>query len=110
MSVISNVSAVQASTNDPTLVTGSILPAWMGLSVSYTIVNSGDDTISWVVYGGNAADLLDKVIIQASADVLTGAASSYSAFVAPFAYYGLYIESKVDDTPGEATIKGVVKG
>lgn len=109
MSIVTSVSGVQTSTNDPTLVAGSILSAWMGLSVSFTIVNTGDDTISWVVYAGNTADLSDKIIIQASADILTGAASSYSAFVAPFSFYGIYVESKVDDTPGEATIKGIVK-
>ena len=110
MTVISSVSAVQASTNDSVLVTGSTLSAWQGLSVSYTIVNTGDDTISWIVYGANASDLSDKVIVQASADILSGAAGSYSAFVAPFSFYAVYIESKVDDTPGEATVRGVVKG
>ena len=110
MSVISSVTVTQASTNTSALVAGSILSAWQGLSVSYSIVNTGDDTISWIVYAGNSSDLSDKSIIQASADILSGASSSYSAFVAPFSFYGIYIESKVDDTPGEATVRGVVKG
>lgn len=110
MSVITSVNVVQVSTNDSTLVAGSILSAWQGLSVSYTIVNTGDDTISYVVYGGNASDLSDGVIVQGSADILSDEAGSYSAFVAPFSFYGIYIESKVDDTPGEATVRGVVKG
>ncbi len=107
--IIGSVNAIQTSTNDSTLVVGATLSAWSGLSVSYTVVNTGDDTISYIVYGGNASDLSDKVIIQASTDILSGATSSYSAFVAPFSYYAVFIESKVDDTPGEATVRGVVK-
>ena len=110
MTVLSSVNAVQVSTNASVIVAGSILSAGRGLSVAYTVVNTGDDTISYVVYGGNASDLSDKVSVQASADILSGASGSYSAFVAPFGFYGIFIESKVDDTPGEATVRGVVKG
>lgn len=110
MSVISSANAIQVSTNDPTLVAGSILSAWMGLSVAYTVVNSGDNTISYIVYAGNESNLSDKVIIQASADILSGAAGSYSAFVAPYSFYCIFIESKVDGNHGEATVRGVVKG
>lgn len=110
MAVISSVNVSQVSTNTSVLVVGSILQAWAGLSVSYTVVNTGDDTISYVVYGGNAPDLSDGIIIQGAADILSGAVGSYSAFVAPFSYYGIFAESKVDNTPGEATVRGVVKG
>lgn len=110
MAVISSVNATQVSTNTSVLVTGSIIQAWQGLSVAFTIVNSGADTISYIVYGGNASDLSDKVSIQSTTDILAGASGSYSAFVAPFAYYGIYVKSKVNDTPGTAVVRGVVKG
>ena len=110
MSVISSVSATQASTNTSALVTGSILPAWMGLAVSFTIVNAGLDTISWVVYGGNDSLLADKVVVQATADIAKDASGSYSAFVAPYSFYGVYIVSKVNGAPGTVTLRGVVKG
>ena len=61
MAVISSVNVSQVSTNTSVLVAGSILQAWPGLSVSYTVVNTGDDTISYVVYGGNASDLSDGI-------------------------------------------------
>lgn len=110
MSIINDVDVSQESTNTSVVIVGSILNAWAGLSVSFTIVNAGEDTVSWIVYGGNASNLSDKVIVQASADVLKDGSSSYSAFVAPYSYYGVYIKSKVDDTPGTVTIRGVVKG
>jgi hypothetical protein len=110
MGVNSRVSVTQVSTNTSAEVVGSKLSAWQGLSMSYTIVNSGDDTLSWIVYGANSSDLSDKVIVNASADVLSDGASSYSVFVAPFSFYVVYIKSKVDDTPGTAVVNGIVKG
>ena len=109
MAVINSLSAVQASTNTSTLVAGSILPAWQGLAVGITIVNTGADTITWILYGGNDSALADKVVIKASADILTGVADSYSNSLAPFSFYGIYIQSKVNDVPGEATVRAVVK-
>ena len=109
MSVISSVSVSQASTNTSTLVAGSKLTAWQGMAVSYTIINAGADTIQWAVYGANASDLSDKVLLQALADVAKDATASYSAFVAPYSYYCVNIKSKVNDTPGTVTVRGVVK-
>lgn len=109
MTVLERVSVSQVSTNDSVLVAGSTLNAWRGQAVSYTILNSGDNTISWVVYAANTEDLSDKVVVSAAADVLSGAASSYSVFVAPFSYYAVFVESKVNDTPGTAVVNGIVK-
>lgn len=110
MTIVNSVSATQVSTNTSALVVGSILQTTFGMSVGITIVNSGDDTITWILYGGNASDLSDKVTIKASADVASGAADSYGNSVAPFLYYGVYIQSKVNDTPGTAVVRGNVKG
>jgi hypothetical protein len=110
MSLISGVNVTQTSTNTAALVVGSTLNAWQGLSVAYTIVNAGNDTISWIVYGANSSDLTDKVIVQASADIAKDASGSYSAFVAPYGFYCVYIVSKVNGAPGTVTVRGNVKG
>ena len=110
MTITNSINVTQVSTNTSTLVAGSILPTSVGLSVGITIVNTGDDTISWILYGGNASDLSDKVTIKASTDILSGASDSYSNSLAPFAFYGVFIKSKVDDTPGTAVVRGIVKG
>ena len=110
MTITNSINAVQASTNTSTLVTGSKISTARGLTVSITIVDTGDDSIDWVLYGANASDLSDKVIVKANATVLSGAADSYSNSLAPFRFYAPFVESTVDDTPGEATVNGVVKG
>lgn len=110
MTIIKSVNATQASTNTSTLVAGSILQTTFGMSVGITITNSGANTITWILYGGNTSDLSDKVIIKASADVAAGAADSYGNSLAPFLYYGVYVQSKVNDTPGTAVVRGNVKG
>lgn len=107
--VLNKVTAVQTSTNTSAVVADATMQTTYGIAMSYTIVNTGDDTISWILYGGNASDLSDKVIVKASADILAAGVDSYSNSFAPFEYYGIFIKSKVDDTPGEATIRGIVK-
>jgi hypothetical protein len=102
--------AAQASTDAWTDVAGSTLDTLNRLAVSYTCVNSGADTISWRVLGANASDFSDAVEVQASADILTTAAASYSTDTAVWRYYKIQIESKVAGTPGAATVNGVAKG
>lgn len=109
MIIRNRVTAVQASVNASTLVAGSIMQTTYGTVLSYTIVNTGGNTISWIVYAGNTSDLSDKVVVQASADILASAASSFSVFPAPFEYYGIYILSKVGGAHGEATVRGILK-
>ena len=110
MSITNSVSAVQTSTNTSTLVAGSKLNTTRGLSASVTIVNTGDDSIDWVLYGANTSDLSDKVIVKANATVASGASDSYATSLAPFRFYAVFVESTVDNTPGEATVSGIVKG
>jgi len=109
MQALKKVSVVQASTNTSVLVAGSTLQTTYGLSLSYTIVNTGDDTIGATVYGANSEDLSDKVSVS-ELEILSGTADSYALSIAPFEYYCVYIVSAAPDTPGEATVHGMVKG
>jgi len=110
MNVTSSVSPVQASTNTNTLVVGSVLNAGRALAISFTIQNSGDESIQWQVRGGNLSSLADGAIVQAAATVTAGSYATYAISTAPYQFYGIFIESTVDDNHGEATIKGIAKG
>ena len=57
-------SAAQVSTNDPAVVAGSALDMRGWRSLAYTILCAAN-TISWSVYGANAADYSDEVIVEA---------------------------------------------
>lgn len=99
----------QASTNDPAVLAGSELDARMWRSVAYT-VKVATNTITWWVYGANAADYSDEVIVDGPSDVVAAAADSYAVAQAPYGHYRLKIESKVDATHGTVTARGIAKG
>jgi len=98
----------QASTNDPAVLAGSAMDARPWKSVAYTVKNI-TQTITWWVYGANAADYSDEVIVQGPTDVLAAAASSYAVAQAAFAFYRAKIESKVDGAHGVVTLCGIAK-
>jgi hypothetical protein len=100
----------QVSTNTFVLVTNSILDTLHNLSASFTIKNTGTNTINWKVIAGNTSNLSDAVEVKASAAVASSAVDSYSTSAAVWRYYGVYIQSAVADTPGEATVHGITKG
>lgn len=77
-------------------------------SVSYTL-KAATNSIKWTVYGANASDYSDEVVVQSEATVTTSAAGSYSITQAPFRYYRVKIKSAVDDTAGTATVNGIAK-
>lgn len=110
MTVLNRISKSQATTNTLTLITGSIIQTTNGLALAITIKNTGPDTLSWTLYGGNVSDLSDGVVIKASADILTGAVDSYSNSLAPFEFYGVYVKSKVNDVPSTALVNMLSKG
>lgn len=110
MNVINSVNSVVATTNDNTLDVDSILQAWNAMSVSFTISNSGDESLDYEVVAGNQPDLSDAVVIQNSATLVSGAVGSYATQVSPFSYYGINLQSSAPDTPSEATILGRAKG
>jgi hypothetical protein len=98
----------QASTNTATAVAGSALDARPWRSVAYTIVGA-TQTIEWWVYGANAADFSDEVIVDGPADVAAAAVDSYAVAQAPYAYYRVKIKSKVNDVHGAALVRGLAK-
>lgn len=110
MNVLSLSNSVVATTDDLTLDSGSIVNATSALSVSFTIVNSGDESMDYVIVAGNTSDLSDAVVVQSSAELASGAVGSYAVQVAPFLYYGVQVGSAAPSTPSEATIKGRAKG
>jgi len=100
----------QASTASLVLVVGSTLDLLNKSSLSYTIENTGVDSMDWGVYGGNASDLSDSVLVNTAATVLAAGFDSYAVAVAPYRYYGVFIEDTVGGSHGEATLIGVAKG
>lgn len=100
----------QASTASSVIVVGSNLDTLNTLTVSYTIKNTGAESIDWIVYGANASNFSDKVVVNASATITAGSTSSYSTTLAVFRYYGVYIVDTVGGNHGEATIIGITKG
>lgn len=100
--------AAQVSANDPAVVAGSGIDARPWRSIAYTIVNV-DETITWWVYGANAADYSDEVIVDGPSDVLAAVVDSYAVSQAPYGFYRVKIESKVDDTHGTVTVRGIAK-
>ncbi len=101
--------AAQASTNDPAVVAGSELDARGWGSLAYTIKNTGLQTITGWVYGANASDYSDEVIVSGPTDVAAAAATAYAVSPAPYGYYRVKVESKVDGAHGEATVRGICK-
>jgi uncharacterized membrane protein len=110
MNVINGGAFSQASTNAYALIAGSILDATMALSVSFTIKNTGANTILWEVIAGNAPDLSDGAVIVAPATLAANAVASYGVTPAPYSYYGIYIKSNVDNNSGTASIRSAAKG
>jgi hypothetical protein len=99
----------QASTNAWAVVAGSILNMTNSSKFSYTIQNSGAETISWKILAGNTPTITEAIEIKASADILTTARDSYSTSAAVWRYYGLYIIDKVGGAHGAATVLGITK-
>ena len=110
VSIIKKVSPVQASVNALTLVDGSIIDTQNSFVLSYTIVNTGANSIDWEVHAGNVSDLSDGVAVKASAALAKDAVSSYSVNPSLYQYYGIYIKSTAGGSAGEATIVGIAKG
>ena len=102
--------AEQATVSDVFVdVTGSMIDTQNFLSIAYTCVNTGAQTIKWKVIGGNSAVFADAVEVQASADILAAAIGSYSASVAVWRYYKLQVGDKVNGQHGAATVRGIAK-
>lgn len=110
MNIVGSVSSVQASTNTNVVMVGSVMNATRALTVSFTMQNTGVQSIQWQVRGGNLADLSGGAIVQAAATVTAGSFATYSTATAVYKFYGVFIESTVDDSHGEGTLVGIAKG
>jgi len=102
--------AATASTNAYVLVPSSLLDTLYSLVATFTIRNTGADSINWKVIAGNNSGLAEAIEAQAEATVLSGAYGTFSVNPAIWRYYGVYIKSTVDNTPGQATVVGITKG
>jgi hypothetical protein len=99
----------QVGTNDPVVLAGSELDMRMWSSLAYTIL-CADQTITWWVYGANQSDYSDEVIVDGPSDVLAAAVDNYAVAQAPYGFYRIKFENKVDDVVGTATVSGIAKG
>jgi hypothetical protein len=99
---------IQASTASAAVVVGSDMDMRPWRSLSYTILNA-DQTITWWVYGANAANFSDEVIVDGPSDVLASGIDSYDVQQAPYAYYRVKIIDKVGGVHGNCRVVGVAK-
>ncbi len=99
----------QISTASVVAVTGSEIDARAWRSVAYTVAVA-TNTVQWWVYGANASDYSDEVIVDGPSDVAAAAADSYAVEQAPYAYYRVKIIDKVGGTHGTVTVRGIAKG
>jgi hypothetical protein len=99
----------QASVAAETVLDGSEIDARGWRSLAYTLLNA-DETITYRVYGANASDYSDEVVVSGPTDILAAAASSYAVAQAPYGYYRVKILDKVGGTHGTVTLAGIAKG
>jgi len=99
-----------ASTNTYVLVPNALIDTLNSFSGTFTILNTGADSINWKVLAGNGSGLTEAIEAQAEATVTAGAYGTFSVTPAIWRYYGVYIMSSAPDTPGEATVVGTAKG
>ena len=89
---------------------GSILDTLHTASVSYTIKNTGANSITWQVLAANLADFSDSVVVKAGAAVAAAASDTYLANPAPYRFYKVQIEDTVNGNHGTAHGAGITKG
>jgi len=101
--------AAQASTNTEAVVVGSALDASLFRTVSYSLENTGAQTIDIRVFRANLADFSDERQEGADIPITASAFSSFAATLPPFRFYRLKVEADVDDNQGEITAVGVAR-
>lgn len=99
----------QASTNSEVLVTGSELDLSLFDKVSYTLENSGAQTILISVYRANLADFSDESQDGSDISIAAAAFALYTDNPAPLRFYRLKVQAAVGDAQGEITAAGVAK-
>ncbi len=106
--VVIVVPDAQTSTNSAAVVTGSAMDVRAYTSLAYTIAVA-TNTVTWWVYGANASDYSDEVIVDGPTNVTAGSVDSYAVTQAPYGYYRVKIQSTTPDSHGSATVRGIAK-
>lgn len=109
MAVISRYNVTQDTINTAEIVEGFTVQTTFGRGLSITIKNTGENSLTWAVWGGNLSDLSDVVEVKANENVLDAMASSWSTDYAVFEFYVVYIASLVEDAPTTAVLSAIVK-
>ncbi len=101
--------AAQASVDAVVVVAGSALDASLFRAVSYTLENTGSQSIDVLVFRGNKSDFSDEA--QDGSDITIAAAgfNSFAAASPPFRYYRLKTNSAASGLHGEITAVGVAR-
>lgn len=94
----------QATTSAYVTVTGSLLDTLSNQGISYTIVNTGANSLNWQVLGGNQPNLSDAVVVKAGAAVAASATDTYTVSPAPYRYYEVQVEDTVGGSHGTALV------
>lgn len=99
----------QASTDPVVVVAGSELDASIFQAVSYTLENTGANSIDVGVYRGNLADFSDEA--QDGSDFVIAAAgfASFAAANPPFRFYRLKVNASAGGSQGQITAVGVAR-
>jgi len=100
--------AAQDSVDALTVLAGSAMDARPWKSVCYTIHVTGN-TVAWTVFGANASDYSDEVVVQAEAPVAANANGAYAVAQAPYGFYRVKIRSNAAGLPGTALLRGICK-
>lgn len=101
--------AAQLSADADAVVVGSEIDARAWKSLAYTI-KVVTNPVTWTVFGANASDYSDEVVVQAAASVAAGAGGSYAIGQAPYAHYRIKIRSTTAGVHGTSTVVGIAKG
>jgi hypothetical protein len=110
MNIIDSVSSTITTTDVNTLDPSLILIAGNAMSVSFTILNTGDESLDYEIVAGNLMNLSDGVVIEESDTLAPDGVASYAVQVAPFSYYGVKLVSTSQGNHTTALVTGRAKG
>ena len=109
MTVVNRYSSTQETVNDYTLVDNFLVQTTYGKSLAMTLLNTGDNDITWIVYAGNLSDMTDAITVKEEATVLDAGADSYSIAFAPFEFYYVYVVNGTTDLSSTVVLNAIVK-
>ena len=101
--------AAQASVDAVVVVAGSALDASLFGAVSYTLENSGSQTIDVLVFRANKLDFSDEAQDGSDITIVAAAFDIFAAVNPPFRFYRLKVNSAASGLHGEITAVGVAR-